>query len=104
MPACDDDIEDLEDLVGEGDLSALERSAARSNSVVKHLTKKVVKRKAPAKVPKEVNKDVIGENGSIIPGTQKIWLKTWGCAHNTSDTEYMAGQLAAYGYQITGNC
>lgn len=38
--------------------------------------------------------------GSVIPGTQKIYLKTWGCAHNSSDSEYMAGQLAAYGYQI----
>ena len=39
---------------------------------------------------------------SIIPGTQTIYLKTWGCTHNTSDSEYMAGQLAAYGYKITG--
>ncbi|XP_064112548.1 threonylcarbamoyladenosine tRNA methylthiotransferase-like [Macrobrachium nipponense] len=38
---------------------------------------------------------------SIIPGTQKIFVKTWGCAHNSSDSEYMAGQLAAYGYKIT---
>lgn len=37
---------------------------------------------------------------SIIPGTQKVYLKTWGCAHNSSDSEYMAGQLAAYGYKI----
>lgn len=38
---------------------------------------------------------------SIIPGTQKVWLKTWGCSHNNSDSEYMAGQLASYGYKIT---
>jgi threonylcarbamoyladenosine tRNA methylthiotransferase CDKAL1 len=37
---------------------------------------------------------------SNIPGTQSIYLKTWGCTHNTSDTEYMAGQLKEYGYQI----
>lgn len=36
-----------------------------------------------------------------IPGTQTIYLKTWGCAHNSSDSEYMAGQLAAYGYKLT---
>lgn len=40
---------------------------------------------------------------SIIPGVQKIWIRTWGCSHNNSDGEYMAGQLAAYGYKITGN-
>ena len=39
---------------------------------------------------------------SIVPGTQRVYLKTWGCAHNSSDGEYMAGQLAAYGYKIVG--
>lgn len=38
---------------------------------------------------------------SIIPGTQKIYIKTWGCAHNNSDSEYMAGLLSNYGYTIT---
>ncbi|CAL4070146.1 unnamed protein product, partial [Meganyctiphanes norvegica] len=40
---------------------------------------------------------------SYIPGTGNIWLKTWGCAHNNSDSEYMAGQLAAYGHKIVEN-
>lgn len=40
---------------------------------------------------------------SVIPGTQWIYLKTWGCAHNNSDSEYMAGQLALYGYNITSD-
>ena len=35
-----------------------------------------------------------------IPGIACIWIKTWGCTHNSSDSEYMAGQLAAYGYNI----
>lgn len=39
---------------------------------------------------------------SVIPGMQKIWMKTWGCSHNNSDGEYMAGQLAASGYKMTG--
>ena len=26
----------------------------------------------------------------------------WGCTHNTSDSEYMAGQLASYGYTLVG--
>ncbi|KAH6922702.1 hypothetical protein HPB50_018318 [Hyalomma asiaticum] len=37
---------------------------------------------------------------SFLPGTHKIHVKTWGCAHNSSDSEYMAGQLAAKGYTI----
>lgn len=34
-------------------------------------------------------------------GTQTVYVKTWGCAHNSSDSEYMAGQLSAYGYKLT---
>jgi threonylcarbamoyladenosine tRNA methylthiotransferase CDKAL1 len=30
-----------------------------------------------------------------VPGTARVYVKTWGCAHNSSDSEYMAGQLAA---------
>ncbi len=93
MPECDDDIEDMEDLVGEGDLSALERSAARANTVVKRVNRRT-KTQLVEKTP------LI--EGSMIPGTQRVWVKTWGCAHNNSDSEYMAGQLAAYGYTITG--
>lgn len=37
-----------------------------------------------------------------IPGTQTIFIKTWGCSHNNSDGEYMAGLLSDYGYKITG--
>ena len=35
-----------------------------------------------------------------IPETQNIYIKTWGCSHNISDSEYMSGLLAAYGYNI----
>lgn len=28
-------------------------------------------------------------------------MQVWGCAHNTSDAEYMAGILSAYGYKVT---
>ncbi|XP_050436726.1 threonylcarbamoyladenosine tRNA methylthiotransferase [Adelges cooleyi] len=36
-----------------------------------------------------------------VPGTQSIFIRTWGCSHNSSDGEYMAGLLASYGYTIT---
>ncbi|EIE26794.1 hypothetical protein COCSUDRAFT_35241 [Coccomyxa subellipsoidea C-169] len=29
-----------------------------------------------------------------------IWVKTFGCAHNMSDSEYMMGQLQDYGYRL----
>lgn len=39
-----------------------------------------------------------GEN--VVPGTQKIFVKTFGCSHNISDSEFMIGQLVEYGYSI----
>ncbi|XP_078434444.1 methylthiotransferase [Wolffia australiana] len=36
-----------------------------------------------------------------VPGTQTIYLKTFGCSHNQSDSEYMAGQLSSFGYALT---
>lgn len=39
--------------------------------------------------------------GDNIPGVGSVYVKTWGCAHNASDGEYMAGLLAEYGYSIT---
>ncbi|GAB2291172.1 hypothetical protein Dimus_025431 [Dionaea muscipula] len=36
-----------------------------------------------------------------IPGTQTIYIKTFGCSHNQSDSEYMAGQLSSYGYALS---
>lgn len=35
---------------------------------------------------------------SCVPGTQRIWVKTFGCSHNSSDSEYMCGQLQEYGF------
>jgi hypothetical protein len=37
---------------------------------------------------------------NLIPGTQSIFVKTFGCSHNISDSEFMIGQLAEYGYNI----
>lgn len=35
-----------------------------------------------------------------IPGTQNVYFKTYGCSHNTSDSEYMMGLLVDYGYKL----
>jgi len=43
----------------------------------------------------------VDENDQQIPGTQKVWVKTYGCSHNVSDSEYMEGILSSYGYRIT---
>lgn len=48
--------------------------------------------------------DTGDENGveykSFLPGKYSIYLRTWGCTHNSSDSEYMAGLLAQSGYRI----
>eukprot|EP00930_Biecheleria_cincta_P083346 TRINITY_DN72930_c0_g1_i1.p1 TRINITY_DN72930_c0_g1~~TRINITY_DN72930_c0_g1_i1.p1 ORF type:complete len:575 (+),score=85.30 TRINITY_DN72930_c0_g1_i1:26-1750(+) len=37
---------------------------------------------------------------SHLPGRQRIHVKTFGCPHNQSDGEYLAGQLRDYGYTL----
>ena len=39
-------------------------------------------------------------NDPHLPGRQNIFLKVWGCSHNVSDKEYMAGILQEQGYAI----
>ena len=40
-------------------------------------------------------------SSSVVPGTQRVHVKTFGCAHNHSDSEFMSGQLQEYGYTLT---
>ncbi|NXG20409.1 CDKAL methylthiotransferase, partial [Grallaria varia] len=95
MPAaCDAVLEDIEDIVSAEDLKPHERQFVRKN-----VFPKVRKRNSQKNVQTEDDPP----SDSIIPGVQKIWIRTWGCSHNNSDGEYMAGQLAAYGYKITDN-
>ncbi|NWT14106.1 CDKAL methylthiotransferase, partial [Vireo altiloquus] len=95
MPAaCESVLEDIEDIVSAEDLKPHDRQFLRKN-----VFPKVRKRSSQ----KSVQTDDEPPSDSIIPGVQKIWIRTWGCSHNNSDGEYMAGQLAAYGYKITDN-
>ncbi|CDI97183.1 CDK5 regulatory subunit associated protein [Echinococcus multilocularis] len=60
-------------------------------------------------IKRKQSQDAFDNAGGNIPGIQRIFVQVWGCAHNTSDAEYMAGLLAAYGYKVTlggscGNC
>ncbi|XP_063827844.1 threonylcarbamoyladenosine tRNA methylthiotransferase [Ostrinia nubilalis] len=85
-------IDDIEDLISSQDITPKERYASRKNVSVRS-------RKRDAKSESEPVEKVILE--SVVPGTQTIYVKTWGCAHNNSDSEYMAGLLAAHGYKLT---
>uniref|UniRef100_A0A8V0XS07 CDK5 regulatory subunit associated protein 1 like 1 n=1 Tax=Gallus gallus TaxID=9031 RepID=A0A8V0XS07_CHICK len=94
MPAaCDSVLEDIEDIVSAQDLKPRDWRFVRKN-----VFPKVRKRSSQQRA----QTDDDPPHDSVIPGIQKIWIRTWGCSHNNSDGEYMAGQLAAYGYKITG--
>ena len=36
---------------------------------------------------------------AAAPELGSVWVKTFGCSHNVSDGEYMAGLLSSYGYR-----
>nr|XP_010978415.2 threonylcarbamoyladenosine tRNA methylthiotransferase isoform X1 [Camelus dromedarius]XP_010978416.2 threonylcarbamoyladenosine tRNA methylthiotransferase isoform X1 [Camelus dromedarius]XP_010978417.2 threonylcarbamoyladenosine tRNA methylthiotransferase isoform X1 [Camelus dromedarius]XP_010978420.2 threonylcarbamoyladenosine tRNA methylthiotransferase isoform X1 [Camelus dromedarius]XP_031290992.1 threonylcarbamoyladenosine tRNA methylthiotransferase isoform X1 [Camelus dromedarius] len=96
MPSasCDALLDDIEDIVSQEDSKPQDRHFAR-----KHVVPKVRRRNTQ----KYLQEESSPPSDSTIPGIQKIWVRTWGCSHNNSDGEYMAGQLAAYGYKITEN-
>lgn len=114
-----DDIEDMLKQEGQlGDLASDDFNRANNKSFI--LPKRLRKPKSQAsgengedkeeeEEDKEEDKegDKEGESQdeatgmSNVPGVASIYIKTWGCTHNGSDGEYMAGQLAAYGYQLT---
>lgn len=97
MSACAEIIDDIEDLISSQDITPKERYANKKNVTLR------------AKKKVQICEDELQErpekkfHESIIPGTQTVYVKTWGCAHNNSDSEYMAGQLASYGYNLTSN-
>lgn len=53
--------------------------------------------------PLQNHNNDVEEFKSSVPGTQSIWIKTYGCSHNVSDSEYMEGILSNYGFRITDN-
>ncbi len=87
------DLEDIEDIRAAGD--------ARKPGV---LPAQVLRRRSASSAQAEVAVPGLAGAGtdsalSSVPGTQRVWVKTFGCSHNFSDGEYMAGLLQAYGYR-----
>ncbi|KAL2653651.1 hypothetical protein R1flu_021779 [Riccia fluitans] len=90
------DMEDIEDMAKGFDAGFRE---VRS-SVVYRSRKSISTNRIPLGNASE-NRSSDGVRDKNIPGSQTIYLKTFGCSHNQSDSEYMAGQLASYGYSIS---
>ncbi|XP_025111054.1 threonylcarbamoyladenosine tRNA methylthiotransferase-like [Pomacea canaliculata] len=91
-------VTDIEDIVSSHDVGVNDRLHSK-HSVAVHVNKSRHKQGYTS------NKRELehAEGDSYIPGSQRIHVKTWGCSHNNSDSEYMAGQLASYGFIITDN-
>lgn len=77
-----DDIEDLVD-----DSSASSRTVYRS----------------PLIFPKKSGRKAGEKKTDWLPEEKSVFVRTFGCAHNQSDSEYMAGVLASEGYVVTAN-
>eukprot|EP00698_Gefionella_okellyi_P008045 TRINITY_DN1979_c0_g1_i3.p1 TRINITY_DN1979_c0_g1~~TRINITY_DN1979_c0_g1_i3.p1 ORF type:complete len:587 (+),score=84.39 TRINITY_DN1979_c0_g1_i3:68-1762(+) len=88
MATCTTDSYDIEDV-----LPGLED--ASTTAVVGSVVPRVHSKRRQAKQEIPVGYD--------IPGVQTVYVKTYGCSHNVSDGEYMAGLLADYGYKITSD-
>ncbi|PSN40217.1 Threonylcarbamoyladenosine tRNA methylthiotransferase [Blattella germanica] len=96
MPSvCSEIVDDIEDLISSQDIKPKERYSNKKYVTVR------AKRKENGQIKEKLEVEEYSAPVSIIPGTQTIYLKTWGCAHNSSDSEYMAGLLASYGYKLT---
>lgn len=87
MPGCGepDDLEDIEDMTDDPVVRLEHREVALK------------------RFPKKDGEEETDENKELLPGKGSIYIKTWGCSHNNSDGEYMAGLLASQGYEITPN-
>uniref|UniRef100_W8BFT4 tRNA-t(6)A37 methylthiotransferase n=1 Tax=Ceratitis capitata TaxID=7213 RepID=W8BFT4_CERCA len=95
----ENNIDDIEDLISADDIKPRDRyKNKKSVSVRPKKRNHAAGSDTNVETPELLEKTIYE---SVIPGTQKVYVKTWGCAHNNSDSEYMAGQLAAYGYNLT---
>ena len=100
-------MEDIEDMFKNESAEAQQISAARIKNKVMRSAKrsKAAAKKAEAQgVEEPVAEAKVSEvaeppaesakaDGDVVPGKAKVFVKTYGCSHNISDSEYMAGLL-----------
>jgi threonylcarbamoyladenosine tRNA methylthiotransferase CDKAL1 len=90
------DIEDL--MKGGGDQSPpRSKPTSRAFTIRKNFQKKNAQNKMYDQ--NLIDKEEINHD-QMIPGTQSVYVKTFGCSHNASDSEYMMGLLVEYGYKL----
>lgn len=96
-------VDDIEDIIGVNDVQPKQRYRNKPVPVPK--SRKIKDNQIEKQKEKDGKKviNVVKSNEGNFLGREsaRVFVKTWGCAHNSSDSEYMAGQLAAQGYSIT---
>lgn len=96
--ATGNSLGDIEDLFGGSTKQAdpfeeqKQKVAAKGGKV----TRKIIRKRPPIKKKAQDQE----EEGCCVPGTEKVFVKTYGCSHNISDSEFMMGLLNEYGYQL----
>ena len=92
-------MEDIEDLFKfEDNEESAQKRLAKHQIKMSRKKQKQAEKEAPAPAVKEkVPQKVVDD---LVPGNAKIYVKTYGCSHNISDSEYMAGLLQDYGFTM----
>lgn len=88
--ACIEEVGDIEDF--DGVAADEDTRPAKPSFLGRHSKPVLISNDAPVSYGPE-------SSLASVPGTQSVWIKTFGCSHNISDSEYMAGQLQDYGYR-----
>mgnify|MGYP002631845478 CR=1 FL=1 len=91
-------MEDIEDMFK--DDGELEVRRPTKQGVRRNKTKEKAVPVSETDLTTEKSQEEVKIDKSSAPGTQSVFVKTYGCSHNISDSEYMAGLLADYGYRI----
>jgi threonylcarbamoyladenosine tRNA methylthiotransferase CDKAL1 len=84
--------DELEDLAATAMLPDPSRESRRHTDVRQTRTKQ--------HVAEDEDQTSASGNGDVLPGKQRVFVKTFGCAHNSADSEFMMGLLRDYGYTL----
>ena len=92
------ELVDIEDIVKNQDSTQLNPQPKKTSCSVKikHDLKKY-NRKNQSQLDQQLDQEYLKQ----VPGQGKIYVKTFGCSHNISDSEFMMGQLSEFGYILT---
>ena len=92
------DLDDIEDIIGENDVGPKDRyknkpvPVPKSRKIKKKSTVVSPEAESPAVANNNADGRIQQDEGNFLDtGSRSVYVKTWGCAHNSSDSEYMAG-------------